>query len=357
MIEKIELRNFKCFETLSLTCSPLTLLCGMNGTGKSSVLQALLVLRQSFAAGELQEGRLVLNGELADLGAGSDVLFEEAETDAMGIELHRDDAPTPCSFSFDYLRGADELQARSAVPADGQGPETLAWWGEVPPMGGNLFHVDAERMGPCKVPDSPEASNRSGHPGALNHLHARKEKTLPSFDPRCPDLSDRRLSGAFSYWLQEVAPGAHFQPEEIRDAGSLDGLTFGGPGKGDSRGRDRNSGFGLSCALPVLAALLSPPGSLCLIEHPEAHLHPLGQTKLAELAVRASLAGVQGDRRNAQRPLHGRRTHSRPGRADSCGSNGVPLLRARGRNDDGDVSTGRCRRSSLVLACRVLRSA
>ena len=295
MIGKIELRNFKCFESLSLTCSPLTLLCGMNGTGKSSALQALLVLRQSFAAGELQEGRLVLSGGLADLGAGSDVLFEEAETDAMEIQLHRDDAPTPCSFSFDYRRGADELRTRSAVPAAGQGPEMLAWWGEVPPLGGNLIHVDAGRMSRRKVVDSPETSSRFGHPGALNHFHARQEETLPSFDPRCTDLSDRRLFGAFSHWLQEVAPGARLQLEEIRDSGSiLDGLTFGRPGKGNSRrGRDKNSGFGLSCALPVLAALLSPPGSLCLIENPEAHLHPLGQTKLAELAVRASLAGVQ----------------------------------------------------------------
>ena len=54
-----------------------------------------------------------------------------------------------------------------------------------------------------------------------------------------------------------------------------------------------NVGFGLSYILPVLTALLSAPGSLCLIENPEAHLHPRGQTRLADLAVRASLAGVQ----------------------------------------------------------------
>ena len=176
-----------------------------------------------------------------------------------------------------------------------QGSEMLAWWGEVPPLGGNLFHVDAERMGPRKVLNFPETSNRFGHPGALNYLHARQEETLPSFDPRCPDLPDRRLSGVFSCWLQELAPGAHLQLEKIRDADSIiHVLTFDRPGKGKSRRyRDKNSGFGLSCALPVLAALLSPAGSLCLIENPEAHLHPLGQTKLAELAVRASLAGVQ----------------------------------------------------------------
>jgi predicted ATPase len=39
--------------------------------------------------------------------------------------------------------------------------------------------------------------------------------------------------------------------------------------------------------------MLAEPGTLCLIENPEAHLHPRGQTKLAELAVRASLADVQ----------------------------------------------------------------
>ena len=53
-------------------------------------------------------------------------------------------------------------------------------------------------------------------------------------------------------------------------------------------------GFGLSYVLPVLVVLLAAKkGALCLLENPEAHLHPRAQTKMAELAVRASLAGVQ----------------------------------------------------------------
>ena len=70
MLKKINLANFKCFEQLDLDCTSLNLLCGLNGMGKSSVIQALLVLRQSFETGELHDGRLVLGGERIDLGAG-----------------------------------------------------------------------------------------------------------------------------------------------------------------------------------------------------------------------------------------------------------------------------------------------
>ena len=78
MLRKIKLKNFKCFERLDLDCRPLNLLCGLNGTGKSSVLQALLVLRQSFETGTLGDGELLLSGERVDLGQGEDVLFEDA---------------------------------------------------------------------------------------------------------------------------------------------------------------------------------------------------------------------------------------------------------------------------------------
>ena len=78
MLRKIKLKNFKCFEQLDLECRPLNLLCGLNGTGKSSVLQALLVLRQSFETSELLGGGLLLGGERIDLGTGHDVLFQDA---------------------------------------------------------------------------------------------------------------------------------------------------------------------------------------------------------------------------------------------------------------------------------------
>ena len=304
MLRKLKLANFKCFRNLELALAPLTLLCGLNGMGKSSVIQALLVLRQSSVTGELRDGRLVLGGELADLGTGQDVLCEDAESDVVEFELHRADNRTPCRFSFDYSRTADELRTRDGsqgvLSLADPGSNVLRRWTEVPPLGGRLIYVNAERIGPRKFYHHSEVFARRGNLGTRgeytpNYLSARQGESLSSNDPRCSDPRRRRLMEVIDHWLQEVTPGAHLQLETIQDADAIiAGFSFDHPGDvGTRRYRATNVGFGLSYTLPVLTALLEPSGSLCLIENPEAHLHPKGQTRLAELAVRASLAGVQ----------------------------------------------------------------
>ena len=94
-------------------------------------------------------------------------------------------------------------------------------------------------------------------------------------------------------WLQDISPGVHLQLDEETEA-LIARFSFDRPG--DVRHapyRAPNVGFGLSYVLPVVLALLAEPGTLCLIENPESHLHPRGQTKLGELAARAAKAGVQ----------------------------------------------------------------
>ena len=294
MLERMVLRNFKCFDTLDLTCSPLTMLCGVNGMGKSSVIQALLVLRQSAASGELNRGKLVLGGELTDIGAGQDVLFEDAEENVIAFELYHQAAPAALALTFRYSREADRLAA------DDEDLGGLAHWSGYPPFGGNLMYVSAERLGPRKLYSQSETFARSGHIGArgeyaLNYLAARQNEAMQPDDPRQVKQSGRRLLDVVDHWLQEVTPGAHLQLETVRDADAIiAGFSFDRPGDVTTkRFRATNVGFGLSYALPVLTALLAPPGSLCLVENPEAHLHPRGQTRLAELTVRAALAGVQ----------------------------------------------------------------
>lgn len=328
MLSKIKLTNFKCFEDLDLDCTPLNLLCGLNGMGKSSVLQALLVIQQSFETGELLQGRLVLGGDRVDLGAGSDVMFEDAKDDVVGFELQRAGWVVPWIVRFAYSPTADQLTMRSDRASGGafwiEGPtyeyskETGQFtkasdsatgvhvtpvsddWRGVPPFGGRLVYVNAERIGPRKLYPTSEFLARHGDFGssgeyAWNFLNHHQNDLLKEDDPRCLEGERRRLCDVVDWWLQDVCPGAHLQLEQLADADVLiAGYEFDRPGDvATRRYRATNVGFGLSYVLPVILALLSESGTLCLIENPEAHLHPQGQTKLAELAARAAAAGVQ----------------------------------------------------------------
>ena len=309
MLKSIELENFKCFERLKLACAPLTLLTGLNGSGKSSVFHALLALRQSFSSGDLLQGRLNPNGVLAELGTDRDILYDDAEHEALSFAFQLDDGlvepsnvvqdPFGLRLAFDYSASDEKLVLRSID--DGAKPEIAPQpWRKVPPLAGDLIHVNAERVGPCAFHgDSgmlpPVDTLGSRGENALNFLHARQNEILPATDPRRPNSHSGRTQDVVDFWLQAVAPGVHLRLETIPDTDAiLARFLFDRAGQEETRRyRAGNVGFGLSYVLPVLSGLLAPPGALCLIENPEAHLHPRGQTKLAELAVRASRAGVQ----------------------------------------------------------------
>ena len=300
MIRKIEIANFKCFESLKLDCSPLTMLCGMNGVGKSSIIQMMLVLRQSATSGELQSGRLLLGGEITDLGTGQDVLFEGAQSDTIEFLLYNDDISEPCELTFDYSRTSDELVVANFPFPEDRKTVIPPQWLHAPPFGGYMAYVNAERLGPRKSYNHSEVFARRAKLGArgeyaLNYLSARQDQLLPEDDPRCADSSSRRLINIVNHWLQDVTPGAQLELETVQDADAIiAGFSFDQQGDVTTRRyRATNVGFGLSYTLPVLTALLASSGSLCLVENPEAHLHPRGQTRLGEFVVRAALAGVQ----------------------------------------------------------------
>ena len=198
--------------------------------------------------------------------------------------------------AFGYSRTGDQLSVVS--PADEAGFPPV--WRAFPPFGGQLHYVQAERIGPRKSYPLSEMLARRGDLGtrgeyAWNFLNDRQNELLPADDPRCGNRPGHRLLDAVDHWLQDVSPGAHLQLESVLAADAVvAGFTLDRPGDVATRRHlATNVGFGLSYVLPVVLALLSPCGSVCLIENPEAHLHPRGQTRLAELAVRAAKAGVQ----------------------------------------------------------------
>ena len=61
MITKLQLNNFKCFENFSMDLKNVNVFTGINGMGKSTVIQSLLLLVQSYYQDKENKG-LILNG-------------------------------------------------------------------------------------------------------------------------------------------------------------------------------------------------------------------------------------------------------------------------------------------------------
>ena len=97
----------------------------------------MLVLRQSFETGELANGRLVLGGRHADLGMGSDVLFEDADRDELGFTLESRQTEKNWGLYFAYSRESDLLSVVQASSGN-QEPYVPTDWQDIPPFGGEL---------------------------------------------------------------------------------------------------------------------------------------------------------------------------------------------------------------------------
>ncbi len=304
MLTELRLRNIKCFRQLDLRLARFTLLAGLNGMGKSTVLQSLLLLRQSWRAGDLQQERLLLNGDLVELGNGQDVLQDNADKDqiCVGINLRfKNKSEKQCDFVFDYDLKANQLQAHGSSSGVREFLR-IAEQAGMPLFGDNFHYICAERWGPRKMLPLSESHVREKNMGAhgeyaLHFLFEYGHKLeLEKSDPRFYPGRGRLLYEQVDAWLQEISPGSHIYLEPVLRADSiLGGFEFERKGDVNTRPfRATNVGFGLSYVLPVLLMLLATPtAGLVLLENPEAHLHPRGQTRLGELAARAAAAGVQ----------------------------------------------------------------
>lgn len=306
MITSVKLKNFKCFRELDLELRPFTLLAGLNGMGKSSVIQSLLVLRQSYLSKALREKRLDLSGELIDLGTGQDVLLDGADEDFISIRITwagGGNNPFPSAlFQFAY----DRTENRLGFVSDSEHLASLdalqATSGPLQPFAGDFQYLCAERLGPRKFLPLVESHARRRDLGprgeyVLHLLLDYGRELMKDGDARVTASADgQALRQQVELWLQDVSPGAILGMEPVRAADAVIG-SFSFRRSGDVPTmplRPTNVGFGLSYALPVIVALMaSRPGALVLLENPEAHMHPRGQTRLGQLAARAAAAGVQ----------------------------------------------------------------
>lgn len=301
MLNGMELTNFKCFQRQRIAFRPLTLLTGVNSAGKSTVIQALLLLQQHFASCEEgakspcppeQQGtggqKLFLSGELVNLGLPEDVLYSNAADDAFVIGVEREEA----TFSLKAVLDGDELRAE--------------WDMLVCPASPHFQYLHADRLCPQTLFPMPKAaqlaSNAIGSRGefAAYHLHAFGETKILHADASGPNLLAPDAAGDSTSlqiqteaWLSQLGAPVRIQTERPVGTDAVV-LRFSFPDISRRYYRPTNVGFGLTYALPVfVAALRAPVGSLLIVENPEAHLHPKGQALMGHFLARAAACGVQ----------------------------------------------------------------
>ena len=81
MLTHLTLENFKAFQKLdNLPIKPITILCGTNSCGKSSILQSILLLKQTIENKNPKQN-LLLNGRFVNLGYFRDIIYQKKEND------------------------------------------------------------------------------------------------------------------------------------------------------------------------------------------------------------------------------------------------------------------------------------
>lgn len=291
MITNLRLQNFKCFGDQRLEFGPLTLLSGLNGMGKSSVMQSLLLLRQSHEQGLLSREELALNGDLVCIGTAKDALYEGAEEDKICFEIIEGDGE-PTRWCFLYEESEANVLKLASAPKPGEYSYEHSLFNR------DFHYINAERTGPrttFEISDSIVRQHRQLGPRGeytTHFLSVFGREDIPNQALQHEKAKSLMLRDQVEAWLGEVSPGTrlHFTTHPGMDIVNLR-YSFQ---QDSNEYRSTNVGFGLTYILPVLVAVLSSPaGALILCENPEAHLHPKGQVLMGELLSLAASCGIQ----------------------------------------------------------------
>ena len=302
MLTQLDLKNFKCFELLRLPLGKLTLLSGTNASGKSSVLQSLVLLHQTMQEHEWST-RLMLNGTVTKLGTLADVMDQVHGRDSFNIGLI--DHDTSCHWTFAGGRQDMSLEV-ARVEVGGKTKDNPAALRYLLPTDvdeaakllatrvRDLTYITAEREGPREVYTledqhtvamvGPEGENAVSVLYRGRDERIADELTLRGTTPTLFHQVQARLDTFFqgcALELQQVSK-ANAVRMGIRVSPDTEFL------------RPIHCGFGITQVLPIIVAALSATkSSILLIENPEVHLHPAGQALMGQFLADLAHVGIQ----------------------------------------------------------------
>ena len=334
----ISVKGFKCLEHESrVEIRPLTILAGANSSGKSSIMQPLLLMKQTLEA-SYDPGPLLLNGPNVSLTSVAQLVPRsrselDRHTFTVSIEAPKN---TTCRIAFSITRDHDVEIPEMRIEIEGSRPIRLT-----PGRQGNELIADMELLIPeivippgmtvavdryrCFLDVTPKALIGNGplrpapwnyefgdlmrmiHVPGLRGVPDRLRETTAS-GPFFPGTFEKYVPTVIADWTTDgdarrrrleamlAQLGMTGEVSAQRVNGSQLELQVGRLPGVNSRGQDLVSiadvGFGVSQVLPVLVALLvADEGQLVYVEQPEMHLHPQAQYALARAMVDAANRG------------------------------------------------------------------
>lgn len=358
MFTQLSLRNFKAWRDaeyldasgqsqvgrINIQLAPVTMLLGTNSSGKSSLLQALLLLKQTVASPD-RSVHLNLGGNEANdyfnFGHFDDVLTHNASPRQfeLGFKFRHPDSNSASAkqrlpsgeFSATYGRtsagsavvqalalssdtavyralrrdkGAysimvgDQARGKSrmyapersiALPAEAI--QLLAADGPMVEDISLALRRELEAiayLGPLRRKPERDYTWNKSRPGELGIDGAEViNALLASALSRSKDKDDdtAQIIQKVSAWLARMGVAEKIEVKQLGHSTRYEVVVY----KDGIAANLRDVGIGVSQVLPVITlAFFAPIGSTIILEEPEIHLHPLAQAVLAELFVEVS---------------------------------------------------------------------
>ncbi len=315
LITAIAVKGFKGFaKEQRIELRNLTILAGANSSGKSSIMQPALLLKQTLES-QFDPGALLLNGPIVRVTSADQILSRSPKRNSFSVRF---EAEGLGSISSVYRRGAKfgfEVESVTYETADGTVDTVRRGTSErgflaiehSPPNSEYGFHVKfpahappywaTERFlrnlihvsGLRGLPERSYSRTAVAHsfPGDFENYAASVIAAWPANSVHTKTLGEilERLGLAWSIRAKSI-DDARVELEVAR-LPHLGGLT-------DDFVNIADVGLGVSQVLPVVVALqIGRPGQTVYLEQPEIHLHPRAQRALADLVAESARRGVR----------------------------------------------------------------
>lgn len=290
--------GFKCFKDKTFELKDVTLLTGSNGTGKSSFIQALLLIRSAIEKNCVDSSSLdyvnkiwknnsiSLNGPyILNLGSVYDIFNEnEKVNNRVQIELGEE------IFSIDFP-SESEPNDRCKVNLETEfSNDNISFWRKQ-----KFYYLHTERLGPRLGVDSiytefPHCYYRGENVGEVISKYGVSLKI--SDDRLNTNVRSPNLQQQIDGWLSFICPGTIGVQVKQQDLNRYQIIMRSSAANNNILAP--NIGFGISYSLPIIVnGLIAEKDSVFIVENPEAHLHPKGQSNMGFFLGMVAASGVR----------------------------------------------------------------